>query len=161
MTGKSKCKVLKQIRAEIAKNNDIEYIISECTFQGNCKGTCPKCEAEVKYLEEQLARRKALGKAVCVAGVAVSILTGCMQVDEAKTGQLPNETGGITSELNDGITNTPASTQEAEPLSGEVEMVSLPTETPKAEDKETRDLEGDVAWEGELEAPTETPKGKK
>lgn len=26
----------------------IEYEISECDFQGDCKGTCPKCESELK-----------------------------------------------------------------------------------------------------------------
>ena len=42
--GKEKCRILKEIRAEIAKANDIEWVTSECKHQGNCKGTCPKCE---------------------------------------------------------------------------------------------------------------------
>ena len=58
--GKEKCKMLKEIRKEIAKENDIEMVIEECTHQGRCKGTCPKCEAEVAYLEEQLEKRKRL-----------------------------------------------------------------------------------------------------
>ena len=88
MIGKSKCKMLKQIRAEIAKNNDIEYTISECTFQGSCKGTCPKCEAEVIYLEEQLARRKALGKAVCVAGISACMMTNFVQANGMENSQV-------------------------------------------------------------------------
>jgi hypothetical protein len=78
--GKEKCRILKEIRAEIARANDIEWVVSECKHQGNCKGTCPKCEAEVRQLEAALARREALGKAVAVAGIAAGIavsVTGC------------------------------------------------------------------------------------
>ena len=46
MNGKSKCKILKEIRKRIAEENDIAYVTSECQYQGECSGTCPKCEAE-------------------------------------------------------------------------------------------------------------------
>ena len=55
--GKEKCKALKQIRKQIADNNDIKYAVEECKHKGNCKGTCPKCEAEVRYLERELEKR--------------------------------------------------------------------------------------------------------
>ena len=80
MNGKSKCKMLKEIRKKIAEENDIEYITSECKFQGNCRGTCPKCEAELKYLEDELKKRRNIGKKIAVAGIAVSMMissTGC------------------------------------------------------------------------------------
>ena len=77
MNGKSKCKILKQIRREIAKQNDIEYVTSECKFQGECTGTCPKCESEVRYLEQELSKRKAAGKTVAVVGIAATLLSGC------------------------------------------------------------------------------------
>ena len=54
MKGKEKCKALKEIRKQIAENNNIEYVVSECKHKGECKGTCPKCEAEVRYLEKEL-----------------------------------------------------------------------------------------------------------
>ena len=76
MKGKAKCKALKEIRKKIAEENNIEYIVSECTHKGDCKGTCPKCESEVRYLERELARREKLGKAVAVAGVAASVCLG-------------------------------------------------------------------------------------
>lgn len=76
MNGKSKCKILKDIRREIAKQNDIEYVTSECKFQGECSGTCPKCEAEVRYLEAELAKRKNAGKTVAVAGIAAALMVG-------------------------------------------------------------------------------------
>ncbi len=74
--GKEKCRILKQIRAEIARNNDIEYVIEDCPHQGDCRGTCPKCEAEVRELENKLAARRGLGKKVIVAGVAAGISLG-------------------------------------------------------------------------------------
>lgn len=71
--GKQKCKILKQIRKQIADANDIQYVIDECPHKGDCPGTCPKCEAEVRYLEAQLAERRRLGKAVAVVGLAAGL----------------------------------------------------------------------------------------
>ena len=80
MNGKSKCKVLKDIRKKIAEANDIAYVTSECQYQGECSGTCPKCEAELRYLEEELTKRRNLGKTVAVAGIAAALVvssSGC------------------------------------------------------------------------------------
>ncbi len=80
MNGKSKCKILKDIRRQIAQENDIDYVTSECKFQGNCSGTCPKCEAEVRYLEQELQKRQKAGKAIAVAGIATALMVnaaGC------------------------------------------------------------------------------------
>lgn len=76
MNGKSKCKILKDIRRQIAQENDIEYITSECKFQGECSGTCPKCESELRYLENELAKRRKAGKAIAVAGIAAALVVG-------------------------------------------------------------------------------------
>lgn len=73
MRGKEKCKALKEIRQKIAEENDIAFAVSECTHQGDCRGTCPKCEAELRYLERQLEIRKNLGKAVVVAGISAGM----------------------------------------------------------------------------------------
>lgn len=70
--GKTTCKILKDIRKQIAEANDIELVIKECTYQGDCLGTCPRCESEVAYLERELARREAMGKAVKVVGLAAA-----------------------------------------------------------------------------------------
>ncbi len=72
--GKQTCRILKEIRHRIAEANDIELITSECTFKGNCLGTCPKCEAEVRYLEQQLRARSIAGKAVALAGISSTAL---------------------------------------------------------------------------------------
>lgn len=76
MNGKSKCKILKDIRRQIAQDNDIEFITSECKFQGDCSGTCPKCESEVRYLEQELEKRQKAGKAIAVAGIAAALVIG-------------------------------------------------------------------------------------
>ena len=100
MNGKNKCKLLKEIRQRIAAENDIALVTSECKFQGECSGTCPKCEAEVRYLEQELEKRHKLGKTVAVAGVAAAILVGtggCRdwvkdQLDDViMDGMLPND----------------------------------------------------------------------
>ena len=90
-SGKRTCKILKEIRKRIAEENDIEFITSECTYRGNCAGTCPKCEAEVQYLCEQLDARRQMGKAVMLTGISVGMLassvglTSCGQGIAEKT----------------------------------------------------------------------------
>jgi len=71
--GKQVCKILKDIRKQIAEENDIEFITSECTHKGDCAGTCPKCEAEVRYLEQQLARRSSSGCQMRLAGISLGL----------------------------------------------------------------------------------------
>ena len=73
--GKQTCKILKEIRKQIAAENDIKLVVEECTYQGDCKGTCPKCEAEVRYLERELEKRQRMGKAAMVAGLSVGLLS--------------------------------------------------------------------------------------
>ena len=73
--GKKTCRILKEIRRQIAEANDIEYVVEECQYKGDCLGTCPKCEAEVRYLERQLQQRQLLGKAVMLTGVSASLFT--------------------------------------------------------------------------------------
>ncbi len=72
--GKQTCKILKEIRRQIVAENDIKLVIEECTYQGNCIGTCPKCEEEVRYLERELEKRQRMGKAAIVAGLSVGLL---------------------------------------------------------------------------------------
>ena len=72
--GKQTCKILKEIRKQIAAENDIEFVTSECTYHGDCLGTCPKCEAEVRYLERELEKRQRMGKAAVFAGMTIGTL---------------------------------------------------------------------------------------
>lgn len=77
--GKSICNTLKTVRQQIADSNGIEYSPTECHYEGECAGTCPKCEQEMRFLEQQLDIRRAMGKAVSVVGISVGLaaLTSC------------------------------------------------------------------------------------
>ena len=72
--GKQTCKMLKEIRRQIAEANDIEFVTSECRYKGDCLGTCPKCEAEVRYLEQQLRSRQLAGRLVNLAGISAGAI---------------------------------------------------------------------------------------
>lgn len=72
--GKRKCRILKEIRRRIAEANDIRLVTEECSYKGSCRGTCPRCEAEVRYLEGQLHDRRLSGRAVAIAGVSAGML---------------------------------------------------------------------------------------
>lgn len=85
MTGKQKCKILKEIRRQIAEQNNICYVIEECKHKGNCRGTCPKCEWEVRMLERELEKRRKSGKKVALAGISAGfLLTSCSPIDTIK-----------------------------------------------------------------------------
>lgn len=71
--GKHICETLKGIRREIAEANELDYTPTECTHEGDCAGTCPKCESETRWLEKQLRARQAMGKAVTIAGLSVAL----------------------------------------------------------------------------------------
>lgn len=71
--GKDICKELKKVRKSIAEENGIPLEIKECTYEGPCRGTCPRCEAEVRYLENSLANRLKMGKVATVAGLALGL----------------------------------------------------------------------------------------
>lgn len=93
--GKDICKELKAVRRRIAEENDIALEIPECTYNGPCKGTCPRCESEVRFLENELAKRIKLGKVASVAGLALTLgISGnaaAQTVDTAGTQRVVSE----------------------------------------------------------------------
>lgn len=154
MKGKNKCKILKEIRQKIADENDIPYVTRECTYQGECTGTCPKCEAELRYLEQELEKRRSLGKTVAVAAVAAGLsLSMAACVPGKGSGSAGNNDPSLP------VPNPPVSTQEVlkgefpqeteEPLMGQTELEEL--------EGEPVELIGDVAYLPDSCAPDETP----
>ena len=81
MTGKEKCELLKAMRREIAEANGIVYLSAECTYQGDCPGFCPKCDAEARYLDSELSRLAREGKEIKVTNIAYKSF---LNADEAK-----------------------------------------------------------------------------
>lgn len=154
MTGKNKCKILKEIRRQIAADNDIAFITEDCKYQGECTGTCPKCEAEVRYLERELAKRQQAGKAIAVAGIAATILA-------STAGCLPSQTAG------DPIPSPTTSQQEVvdgemlPPTMGEVPTTTtIPWPTlmgvPAYDDDYDDDYEDELMGEPTETQPTDT-----
>jgi len=133
MTGKQKCKILKEIRRQIAAQNDIRYVIEECRHQGNCRGTCPKCEWEVRMLESELEKRRKSGKKVVLAGISAGfLLTSCSPIDTVKDlvhsvsgprqGDMMAETTEIYAELMGETVTEEEETLAGEPAYTETEM---------------------------------------
>ena len=159
MLGKQKCKILKEIRQRIADENDIPYVTRECTHKGECKGTCPRCEAELRYLEQQLAKRQGLGKRVVVAALCTGLAfgsAGCTSPADAFREIFHSRGGG--DDIAGMIEPYPTPTPEVEVLDGEVEWAEPTEGEPAVEPEPTPDiipgevpddeweLEGDVAY---------------
>ena len=155
MLGKQKCRILKEIRQKIADENDIPYVTRECSFQGECRGSCPRCESELRYLESQLALRASLGKRVAVAALCASVSLGAA----ACSSPFGGKSGGaeIENDLSGMIAYEPADTPEPQ-IEIEMGEVAWPEETDEVLDKTPPpeesaepqyaqvELMGDVAW---------------
>lgn len=69
MDGRDICEIANQIRRKVASNNGIDFTIGECTFTGECPGTCEKSESELDYLEGELSRLQDEGVRLNFEGV--------------------------------------------------------------------------------------------
>ncbi len=129
--GKQTCKILKEIRKQIAAENDIKLVVEECTYQGDCKGTCPKCEAEVRYLERELEKRQRMGKAAIFAGMTIGTA-----ITAASCGPLLPPPDGMLVEPDDTITattDTVSNDSAVEPFLLEGDVVAPAPDTVKAD----------------------------
>lgn len=52
--GKTICQTLKRLRLDLAERNGLIYHPVECTYEGPCRGTCPKCDAELHNITTYL-----------------------------------------------------------------------------------------------------------
>ena len=89
MNGRDKCELLNEVRQKIAEKNNIEFTVYECTFEGDCTGTCPKCESEVRYLEEELAKKQARGEKINLEGIFSLEETCPTWIDTPRTNRRP------------------------------------------------------------------------
>lgn len=132
MTGKQTCDILKQIRRDIAKKNDINIPIRDCPHGEDvrCPGTCPRCEAETRALEKALNDRKINGKKLLIAGISAGLVAGTI--------------AGVSS----------CSPLPDDQLEGDVPAVHTSDDSTSADDESS---ETDTrAFEGDLTAPEET-----
>ena len=59
MTGRERCRLMKELRRTYADAEGLDIVISDCSYTGECTGTCPSCEAEMRAMA-RLLERKAL-----------------------------------------------------------------------------------------------------
>lgn len=79
MTGKQKCELLRKIREEIAEQNGIVYLSKDCEHKVCRTGTCPICEAEVKYLENELNEKAQRGERIELKGISFDTLFDALE----------------------------------------------------------------------------------
>lgn len=134
---KEKCRELKKIRAQIAEELGVDLKQSECTYEGYCSGTCPKCKSEEMKLNLAIMKRQMetadVKRKVATAGITTAAalsLSGCNLVNVGMEGGL-----------------VPAQTIDA--LEGDVAVDGGIEYTDEAE------LSTDWALGGEVEPPTE------
>lgn len=128
---KSRCKQLKEIRKNMAAELGITLNQSECQYQGYCSGTCPKCQAEERLLNNAIKKQQRKvnnwKKKTMVAGVLMATtltMTSCT----------------LNNTNNNGINN--------EALGGEA--------MPDEDYNDFNELGGDTVWIGEEEEQNQT-----
>ena len=119
--GKYKCKQLKAVRKRIADENGIPLEQKECTYDGPCRGTCPHCEAEMRYLERALTDRIRLGRMATVAGLSLG-LAACGGKTPSGAPMLTTESSLAADSLIDSLRDTlPSGLQHSGP-----DVISVP-----------------------------------
>ena len=161
MKGKEKCEFLKGIRKRMAKANGIPYEPRECTFEGECKGTCPFCEKEAEELMAKLKKIETEGveiKTDDASILAIELINDYVQKDYQ---DVDKEEKDIEGELLQGsLVNSRQDISESqlppippsEPLMGDIEF---PYKELSEEDKETRALLQDAREKLERERKRE------
>lgn len=170
---KKKCRELKLVRAKMAQELGVELHQRECTYEGYCSGTCPKCAAEERVLNEAILRRqteekerqaaafggRAARSRVVAAGLAAVVslgLSGCVGSNGA--GELEGDTQPIDGEV-EYVTeqadweNTESELEGLMPETGLTEQEEKPSESEGTEPDESveeteamiMEIEGDVA----------------
>ena len=140
---KEKCKELKQIRAKMAEDLGVELHQTECTYEGYCSGTCPKCKQEEWKLNAALMKRQLqeadIKRKVAAAGlttVAALCLSGCNGIEQVDGGM---EVAPYVEY--EGAEEYRPTEDYIDELEGDV--MCLPPE----EEESVIELEGDVAYE--------------
>ena len=145
MDHKAKCKVMKKMRKQIADAIGVELHQTECTYQGECSGTCPKCAQEEKILNRALLGGTAV--AVGLTLTACTTPTGGLMKNDTEDGTVNEFAPNTSTEVMEGdvvkIPETDLSTDEYELIVGEMEIAP--------ETKETPEWMSDISLEGETD----------
>lgn len=109
---RKKCDHLKEIRKNMADALGVELNQTVCTYEGDCKGTCPKCQQEEKVLSKTL-----LAGTAVVASAAI-LLTGCSNEYDEIAGAQDDGTDYYDSMIDGGMSGPEY--YEEETLAGDV-----------------------------------------
>jgi len=108
--GRDKCDQLREIRKKIAKANGIDFEPAECHHTGPCMGTCPVCDSEIQYIDEELQKKKMRGEEIILTGLVSDEIkqSGCNTnpdvFEDIADGSLePIEMGRLEIDLPDNI----------------------------------------------------------
>ena len=145
--------MLKTIRKQVADANGIKYEPRECHHQGECRGTCPACEAEVRYIERQLDIRRQLGKAVMVMGISagLSALTSCSTMHDEMSPIDPRLQTLTEEKAETGSAFMPVGYVERRDIFGDVDVVEQMPSFPGGQQKLMEYLEANTHYPKEAE----------
>ena len=100
MTHQEKRELLRDLRRSLAQRNDIPFLSSPEPCPADCDGSCPACETELRWLETELNRRAAEGKAIRLWGTApvpvAEVVTPAEVPAEEKRRDMPLEDLGLS-----------------------------------------------------------------
>lgn len=147
MTHKEKCKKMKSIRKSIADRLGIDLHQTECTYKGECKGTCPRCAQEEKTLNKALLKNTA-----AVAGLAMSTIaiTSCGSVEDRTTESKINSKEYIENGTSEENGTTTVTTQSFE---GDVVVEGMETLDPNC----TVTITSEEPISGDIDSTSEPP----
>ena len=103
--GKEKCRILKEIRAEIARQNGISWTVESCAHKGNCRGTCASTdlfERQGMMEEPASAAQSGIGSAPTGKVVGEDIM-GEMPLPESESETEEATVGGVYTDETTGL----------------------------------------------------------
>lgn len=150
---KEKCKELKAVRAKIAEDLGIDLHQRECTYEGYCSGTCPKCKQEELMLNAAILKKqleasdmKRRVAAVGLTAAAAVSLSGCSTLINEKVEEIWEAIdGNMTEGIAPAIEMETISQLEGALVPVEETVEALESDI-AAPEPTVEELEGDVAF---------------
>lgn len=98
MTGRKKCEILREIRKQIAKDNGITYLSSDCGNKSqSCRGTCAICDAEARYLNYEINEKARRGEKINISCVSLGNYLDNYEITEKELPKM--DIGGMDEEM--------------------------------------------------------------
>lgn len=121
MTGRERCDRLKRIRKGLADRLGVDLHQVECTYEGECRGTCPKCKQEEQILNRALVQK---GTAVAGATVIAASLAACTPPGQPVTSGGGTDLSGDVAYIDDTDDTGRKSTDDGKDDGGDIEELS-------------------------------------